>query len=303
MNTCIKVGTDCSGIEAPIQALKQLGIQYNHVFSSEIDKYAVQSIKANYHPKTIFGDITNRNNDDLEDIDLYVAGFPCQPFSTAGVRKGFDDKKGNIFWSCVDVIKKKRPKWFILENVKGLLHHDKKKKSDKNGRTWNVIWETLKLLNKDGYTVKWKLLNTKDYGVPQSRERVFIVGKLNGDFDWPPESPMDNIINYVDHTNKIRKEWGRRNTLDNVRSDAVFIDIEFLHYTNFPNSHKVSPCLLARPCSLWCVPYHRYATCKEHLDLQGFKDFKQVVSNSQMKKQAGNSMSVNVVSAILNEIL
>jgi len=100
----LRVGTDCSGIEAPIQALQQLKIPFRHIFSSEIDEYCIQSIKANYKPKIIFGDkngkfpegdIRKRNIKDVTDIDLYVCGFPCQPFSTAGIRQGLEDERGN----------------------------------------------------------------------------------------------------------------------------------------------------------------------------------------------------------------
>ena len=123
----LRIGTDCSGIEAPIQALRQLGIPHRHVWSSDIDKFCIQSIKSNYDPERLYGDpngpypdgdITKRDHSTLPDIDLYVCGFPCQPFSIAGDRKGFEDKRGNVFWSCLDVIKVKQPKYFILENVK-----------------------------------------------------------------------------------------------------------------------------------------------------------------------------------------
>jgi DNA (cytosine-5)-methyltransferase 1 len=292
----LRIGTDCSGIEAPIQALQQLQIPYTHLFSSDIDPYVVKSIKANYDPAIIFGDITKRDVELVPSIDLYVAGFPCQPFSNAGDRKGFKDRRGNVFWSCLEVIKTKQPKYFILENVKALLWHNK-------GKTWTTIWNSLMKLRKDGYNIKSKVLNTKDYGIPQNRERVFIVGKKDGDFCWPFSTDMDDIRDYVDHSNTTRREWKRKNSMDQVRKNAVFIDVDFLHYTSYPMSHKISPCVLARPSSLWCVPYHRYATCKEMPDLQGFVHVIQVVSNSQLKKQLGNSMSVNVITAILNELL
>ena len=86
------------------------------------------------------GDIRNRDNTNLPDIDLYVCGFPCQPFSNAGKGKGLEDKRGNVFFSCLDVIKTKKPKYFILENVKGILGNNKLDKKDKYGNTWNIIW-------------------------------------------------------------------------------------------------------------------------------------------------------------------
>ena len=299
----LRVGTDCSGIEAPIQALQQMGIKYKHIFCSDIDSYVIKSIKVNYDPELIFGDITKRDITNVPDIDLYVAGFPCQTFSMAGNRAGFDDKRGTIFWHCFNVIETKKPRYFILENVKALLSHDKIEKKDKTGKTWKIIWKAIKSLEKYGYNVKWKVLNTKDYGIPQNRERLFIVGSLDGDFEWPKLKEMDDISSYVDHTNQIRHNWRRKTSLENVREDSIFIDVDFLHYTSYPMSHKVSPCVLARPSSLWCVPYHRYATCKELFMLQGFKDFKQNVSNSQMKKQIGNSMSVNVIMSLFHEII
>ena len=303
MNNHLRVGTDCSGIEAPIQALQQLCIPHRHVFSSDTDPFVIKSIKANYHPDIIFDDITKRDICDVPDIDLYIAGFPCQPFSSAGNRGGFKDTRGSVFWNCLDVIKAKRPMYFILENVKGLLCHNKAEKTDTYGKTWVTIWDAMQDLKKDGYTIKWNILNTKDYGIPQNRERLFIVGKKDRDFEWPTSTEMDDLWSYVDHTNRQSTKWKRKCTLGGIPQDAIFVDVDFLHYTSYPNANKVSPCVLARPSALWCVPYHRYATCRELFDLQGFQDFKQVVSNSQMKKQIGNSMSVNVIAAIMNELL
>lgn len=196
----LRIGTDCSGIEAPIHALRQLGILHQHVWSSDIDKYCIQRIKANYDPERIYGDpdgpyhdgdIRNRDNSTLLDIDLYACGFPCQPFSHAGKRLGLQDKRGNVFFACVDVIRVKQPKYFILENVRGFLAHDKENKKNKYGRTWNIIWNELSSLSDLGYTVKWKVLNTKDYGIPQNRERVYMVGVRDGDFEWPEKVEMD----------------------------------------------------------------------------------------------------------------
>lgn len=104
---------------------------------------------------------------DIPDIDLYICGFPCQPFSMAGERKGTEDSRGTIFYECLKVIRNKKPNYFILENVKGLITIDK-------GNTFKEILQSLK--NLKIYNVEWKVLNTKDYGIPQNRERIFIIG-------------------------------------------------------------------------------------------------------------------------------
>jgi DNA (cytosine-5)-methyltransferase 1 len=301
--TLLRVGTDCSGIEAPIQALKQLKIPFVHVFSSEIDPYCIQSIKANYNPRIIFGDkdgpypigdITKRNIKDVPDIDLYVCGFPCQTFSQAGKRAGFNDKRGIVFWSCLDVIKKKKPKYFILENVKGLINHDK-------GHTWKTIWDEITKLKKLGYSTHWKVLNTRDYGIPQNRERVFIIGtKSHFDFVWPSKSKMKNIKNYIDKSDTTY--YNTKVKLNKYPKNSVFINMQF-YKEKFVNSDRYAPCLMANS-TLWNVLLHRYATMKEYLKLQGFPtSFKKVVSNSQLRKQIGNSISVNVLKVLFKNLL
>ena len=304
----LRVGTDCSGIEAPIQALIQMNIPFKHVFSSDIDKFCIKSIKANYEPEIIFGDkdgifpegdITKRNIEDVPDIDLYICGFPCQPFSMAGDRKGFADKRGNVFFSCLEVIEKKQPKYFILENVKGLKSHDK-------GNTWKVICDSVLELERFGYTVKWNILNTKDYGIPQNRERVFIVGCKGKEFEWPEKKEMDDLINYVDNKDNsvdiVRNDVIKSNMLNKIPKESVFVDFSFKKH-NYPNSNIYSPCISA-DSRLWCVCKNRYANTKERLTLQGFNlNFKQVVSKTQINKQIGNSMSVNVLASIFDKIL
>jgi DNA (cytosine-5)-methyltransferase 1 len=301
----LRVGTDCSGIEAPIQALIQMNIPFKHVFCSDIDKYCIQSIKANYNPEIIFGDkngdfpegdITKRDINDVPDIDLYICGFPCQPFSMAGERKGFNDKRGNVFFSCLELIERKQPKYFILENVKGLISHDKK-------NTWKVICDELLKLEKYGYIVKWKILNTKDYGIPQNRERIFIVGNKE-DFEWPKIKEMDDLKNYVDNDDNVYRNIPdcSKKLLDIVPKDAIFIDIGYRHHKHV-NSNKYSPSLTCNN-RLWNIKKSRYANIKERLKLQGFNlNFKQVVSKTQMDKQIGNSMSVNVLKCLLEKII
>jgi DNA (cytosine-5)-methyltransferase 1 len=297
----IKIGTDCSGIEAPIQALQQLNIQHQHVFSSDIDKFVIKSIKANYNPEIIFGDISKRDIKDVPDIDVYIAGFPCQTFSSAGNRKGFEDTtRGTVFFSCLHLIKHKRPKVFILENVKGLLTHDK-------GNTFKIILDCLKDL--EYYNIDYKLLNTNDYGIPQSRPRVYIVGILKSErvkeFNFPEKKPMIPLLTFVDNddnsTNKVSPSIQKIGLLNKIPTDAVFVDFSFKN-NKFPMSGTLCPCLLSNHL-LWCVPKGRYVNLTEKLSLQGFpKDFKQVVSKTQLDKQIGNSMSVNVLKELFIEI-
>lgn len=296
----IRIGTDCSGIDAPIQALRQLGIDHEHVFSSEIDKHCIKTLEANYNIPLIFGDISKRDLKEVPELDLYVAGFPCQSFSKAGLRKGLDDARGNIFHSCISLIKAKTPKYFILENVKNILAHDK-------GKTWKVIEKYLAQLEEIGYEVSHRVMNTRDHGIPQNRERVFIIGRLGVEeqFVWPEKDETClPISDFVDHTNQTPQEWKRKTDISSVSKGAVFVDVDFLHYTSYPNAHLYTPCVVARGSSMWCVPYHRYATPTELGMLQGFPvDFKQVVSDTQMKKQYGNSMSVNVLKKIITQLL
>jgi DNA (cytosine-5)-methyltransferase 1 len=299
----LRVGTDCSGIEAPIQALIQLGYPFEHKFSCDNNKHCIQSIVANYKPEIIFGygkegDITKRDIQDVPDIDLYICGFPCQPFSVAGDRKGMLDIRGNVFYGCIKVIDKKLPKFFILENVSGLL-------SARKGKDWIEILKTLRTLEDDhGYNISWKIINTKDYGIPQNRKRLYIVGRLDGkQFEWPkPIGSGAPLSTYVDRQDtKKDKPSVRQQKILNRMNGQQFINISFGQNT-YREANKIAPCLLADSIH-WCVPMGRQANVKELLKLQGFPtDFKQVVSTRQLKKQIGNSMSVNVLKALIKEL-
>jgi DNA (cytosine-5)-methyltransferase 1 len=154
------------GIE---QAAQKLGITVECVGYSEIDKAAIRTYEEHFNHDN-YGDATTINADALPEFDLLVGGFPCQAFSVAGQRRGFEDTRGTLFFDVARIIDAKRPGKFILENVKGLQSHD-------GGRTFRTIITTLTEL---GYCVEWDLLNGKDFGVPQNRERVFIVGHLGG---------------------------------------------------------------------------------------------------------------------------
>ena len=185
----LTIGTDFSGIGAPEQALRKLGIEYKSVFACDINKYAKQSFLANYNTDNWYDDITKRDHSKTPYCDLYVAGFPCQAFSVAGKRQGFKDTRGTLFFDLFQYIKLQRPKYFILENVKGLVRHDK-------GNTFKVIKDSLESLN---YTIYHKVLNTKHYGTPQNRERIFIVGFSDvHTFEWPETKITEPIEKFLD---------------------------------------------------------------------------------------------------------
>jgi len=141
------------------------------VFYSDNDKYAVQTYNKNFGENHEPTDIRTVEADSIPEIDMLCGGFPCQTFSIAGKRRGFEDTRGTLFFEIARIIKVKRPKIVLLENVKGLLNHDK-------GQTFSVILQTLEEL---GYRTQWMVLNSKFFGVPQNRERVFIIGSLRGE--------------------------------------------------------------------------------------------------------------------------
>lgn len=152
------------------QACSALSVSSECVFSSEIKQHAIKAYQSNFNDAhEVAGDITKIDYSTIPDFDYLLAGFPCQPFSSAGSRKGFLDERGNLFFNVLAVLKEKRPLGFLLENVEGLVSHDK-------GSTLKLI---LSELEEAGYKVAWKLIDSSKHGVPQRRVRVYIVGHLN----------------------------------------------------------------------------------------------------------------------------
>lgn len=160
------------------QACEKLGIKGECVFSSEIKPHAVSVYKRNFLEKNIAGDIQKIKLNDIPDFDFLLAGFPCQPFSSAGSRHGFMDTRGTLFFDIEKILKAKKPNGFLLENVEGLLNHDKVDLYKPYGRTLETILKKLCAL---GYRVEYKVLNAADFGVPQNRKRIYILGSLSSD--------------------------------------------------------------------------------------------------------------------------
>ena len=195
----LKVATVCSGIGSPEVAIRNLGIKHEIVFGCEIDKYARQTYLANFNPNMMLEDMTKEDWKDKKYYsDLIVGGIPCQAFSLAGKRLGELDARGLLFYDFYRYVKNQQPKYFIIENVKGLLSMDK-------GNVFNN-WKALLGQSENGnmflhthedslmYNLHWKVLNTKNFGLPQNRERVFLVGIRNdlpNDFVFPKEIPLE----------------------------------------------------------------------------------------------------------------
>ena len=179
-----------SGIGGFEEGLRLANIPHRVVFASEIDKFAQQSYGANFDSSVLIGDITKISETEIPDHDLLVGGFPCQAFSIAGQRKGFEDTRGTLFFDVLRILKEKRPNYFLLENVKNLVSHD-------SGKTFRVILDSLAELD---YVIDFTVLNSKDFGVPQSRERTFICGIYRSESSLYEEDKWSSRIN------KLKKE-------------------------------------------------------------------------------------------------
>lgn len=162
----LKVFSMFTGIGGFEVGLKNSNIEHELIGYSEIDIYAIKIFEKHYKGIKNYGNATNIQGNEIKDFDLLVGGFPCQSFSLAGKRKGFNDTRGTLFFNIARILSIKKPKFLVLENVKGLLSHD-------NGETLSRI---LTILSKLGYEVEYRVLNSQDFGVPQNRERIFITG-------------------------------------------------------------------------------------------------------------------------------
>lgn len=268
------------------------------VFSSELDEIACKTYEANFgeHPS---GDITKISTADIPDFDILLGGFPCQAFSIMGKKEGFDNEtSGTLFFEIERILKEKRPKAFMLENVRNLTSHDK-------GNTFKVIISHLEAL---GYNVHAKVLNALDFGVPQKRERIIIVGFLdNVFFSFPCPVPMHYRLKLTDilesdvdkrYYVKDRIRVSRLMRLKDGNYPKPYISHENMAGSITP--HPYSSCLRAGASANYIlVNDERRPTEREMLRLQGFpENYKIVVSYSQLKHQCGNSVAVPVIKAV-----
>ena len=273
------------------------------VFSSEFDEDACATYMANFgeHPS---GDITKINASDIPDFDILLGGFPCQAFSIIGKKEGFANETcGTLFFDIERILKEKKPPAFMLENVRNLTAHD-------NGITFRTINEHLEAL---GYHVYAKVLNALDYGVPQKRERIFIVGFLDDvKFQFPAPIPVEQRKTLADilETDVDRKYYVR----DAIRLSrlARLKDKDYpkpyISHENMAGSvtpHPYSSALRAGASANYIlINDERRPTEREMLRIQGFPDsYKIVLPYSKVKKQCGNSVAVPVIEAIATNML
>jgi len=294
-------------------------------FSAEIDKHAIQTYKLNFNDDS-FNDVSKIDEKKISDFDILCAGFPCQPFSIAGQRKGFRDTRGTLFFDIERIIRHKKPKAFILENVKGLVSHD-------NGNTLKTILNTLassingiennnSFDNNLDYNVYYKVLNSKDYGVPQNRERIYIIGfkDKNIKFNFPNKSTDKIDLNTIlsdDISGSEISEIAKFNVRNNLKNHKKYDEIknkELLLAYEIRKSKctfrfdDLSPTLTAKMGTGGnnvpvLVQQMRKLTTRECLRIQGFPDSYKIEPNkAQSYKQIGNSVSVPVIKLLAKEI-
>lgn len=287
---------------------------FKTLWANELDVFASRTYKENFNHKIVTCDIKNVESQDIPNVDIFVGGFPCQAFSVAGYKKGFEDERGVLFFDMLRIIKDKQPRVVFLENVKNLVGHD-------NGNTFAVIKESLEFY---GYKVKHKVLNAKDYGnIPQNRERIYIVAFKNSsdfnNFDFPSSIPLtksisdmleemvedpsyyydaskydsfDEIAKSVTSQNKVY-QWRRKYIRENKSN--VFPTLTANMGTG---GHNVPLILTERGI--------RKLTPRECFNVQGYPKSYTLpndISKAQLYKQAGNSVVVPVVKRIAEELL
>jgi len=254
------------GIE---QAARELGITTECVGYSELDKAAIRTYEEHFNHDN-YGDATLIEATSVPDHDLLVAGFPCPSFSIAGKQLGFADTRGTLIFDVIRILEAKQPRYFILENVKGLVSHD-------NGQTLRTI---LRLIDGVGYDIQWKVLNSKDYGVPQNRERIYLVGNLGG-------TPRPEVFSAT----------GSGNPYSTVGLTTETAVARTLTAGGHSGGNHSGMTVIRTPQG------DRRLTPTEWERLQGFPDGWTVGSDTQRYKQCGNAVTVNVVRHVAHKLL
>lgn len=287
---------------------------FKTVWANEIDTYAAETFKENFNCHLAVKDIKDVDPNEIPKFDILLAGFPCQAFSLAGYRKGFNDERGNLYFEVVRIFESRKPKIIFLENVKNLVGHDK-------GKTFRVVLEAL---IENGYKVKYQVLNACDYGnIPQNRERIYIVAfldeKVAEKFDFPyPVELTTKLHDLIDFENKVDEKYYYTekscNFFEELSDNMSKMDTIYQWRRIYVRENKsnLCPTLTANmgtgghnvPLVLTKTGI-RKLTPRECFNLQGFgKDFKlpESLSNTRLYKQAGNSVTVPVIERIAKNI-
>ena len=307
----LKCASFFAGVGGIDYAFEQAG--FDVIYANEFDKRAVETYEHNHSLKVDHRDIRLVQSKEIPDFDVMLAGFPCQAFSLAGLRQGFRDTRGNLFFELERIFLEKKPKIIFLENVKNLVTHD-------SGNTFRVILERLK---NAGYYVKYQVLNAKQYGnIPQNRERIYIVGFLDQKFEYNFKFPTPlklttQLSDLIDFHSKVPDKYYytskscsfHSQLVSSVTSQNTIYQWRRTYVRE--NKNQVCPTLTANMgTGGHNVPFiladHgiRKLTPKECFNLQGFPinfDY-QNISDGSAYKQAGNSVVVSVIQRIAEEI-
>lgn len=292
----------------------ELTNRFTTIYANEFDKNAQKTYKLNHQGVFLDErDIRLVSPEDIPDCDVMMGGFPCQAFSVAGKRQGFNDERGTLFFEMLRMIRAKKPRVVFFENVKNLLSHNQ-------GKTFKTIYDSLE---EAGYTVTWKVLNSKDYNLPQNRERVYIVGfKFKSDYDhfiFPEATERKKTLHdVIDFKNQKEERYYYRQkkqdfydqlALAVTRQDRIY---QWRRRYVRENKQGLVPTLTANmgggghnvPIILTDAGEIRKLTPRETFNVQGFPENFSLpkISNTQLYKQAGNSVAVPVVRAIAEKI-
>lgn len=298
----IKYGDLFSGIGCVPMALDKLGIKFEYSFACDIDKHCKKNLLHNFDVKTFYDNVKDITN--LIKVDIFSAGFPCQPFSKANMtgKKGLNHKSGDLFTETIRCLKLCQPELFILENVAGLTHKT-------NREYFDYIKAELDKL--EGYKWKHSVLNSKDYGTPQSRKRVYFVGKKNGEPMFPVKCPLlkttrDIVDIELPLTPYTTKSVAFLEILNKMEEDTIHINSQVGHFGHVKSIDKMDwfYCLTTQPSCIFkrysADFYCRKLTIDELRSIQNINsNYNNVCSISQFRKQIGNGMDVLLVSKIL----
>ena len=280
-------------------ALRNLGIEYEVVAISEIDKYAIKAYEAIHGPTNNLGDICKIDPSDIPDHDLFTYSFPCQDLSVAGKQAGLSKgTRSGLLYECEKIIEAKRPKYLLLENVKNLVGKKFKPQFDE----WLGYLEGL------GYTNYWKVLNAKDYGVPQNRERVFVVSILgeHEPYEFPYEKELTtNVFDFLEK-NIDNKYYLSNNAIATIKKHEPKRDSHIMPTLTTELAHCWGKNATPRICKV--LGEYRRITPREAFRFMGLNnsDIDKIqnanISETQQYKMAGNSIVVNVLEAIFKNL-